>query len=109
MIPFLSMTQHLPDHTLIMRIAHQLYKIERELEGHTHWSSIRFDEPMYNSDYQASILATIGIDLTDIEGYIADIGDDYVRSALTIWYSGVYRLYFDRFDEFNGAFEECAD
>jgi len=109
MIPFLSVTQHLPQHTLIMRIAHQLYKIERELNGHTHWSHIRYDEPLLNMDYQASILATIGIDLTEIESNIADIDDDYVRSALTIWYSGVYRLYFDRFDEFNGAFEEPVD
>jgi len=86
-----------------------LYKIERELEGVTHWSYIRYDEPLMNMDYQASILATIGIDLTDIEGYIADLEDDDVRSALTIWYSGIYRLYFDRFDEFNGAFEGLDD
>ena len=86
-----------------------MYKIERELNGHTHWSYIRFDEPLMNTDYQASILATIGIDLTDIECDIADLDDDYVRSALTIWYSGVYRLYFDRFDDFNGTFEELDD
>jgi hypothetical protein len=109
MIPYLSDLQTPKEHTRIMHIAHQLYRVERELEGVTHWSYIRFDEPLMNMDYQASILATIGIDLTDIEGDIADIKDDIVRSALTIWYAGIYRLYFDRFDEFNGAFEGLDD
>jgi hypothetical protein len=109
MIPFLSVTQHLSEHTRIMRIAHQLYKIERELEGHTHWSYIRFDTPLLNMDYQASILTTIGADLTDIEGYIADIKDDSARSTLAIWYSGIYRLYFDRFEEFNMVSDGFVD
>src|SRR5665811_2147499 len=109
MIPFLSVTQHLPQHTIIMRIAHQLYKIERELEGTTYWSYIRYDEPLMNMDYQASILATIGVDLTSVEGDIADIKDDSVRSALTIWYSGIYQLYFDMFEAFNMVSDGLVD
>jgi len=109
MLPFFSEMQHPTEHTLIMRIAHKLYKIERELEGTTYWSYVRYDNPLENLEYQASILDTIGIDLTDIEADIAEIEDACVRSVLTVWYSGIYRLFFDRFNEFNKVADGCAD
>ena len=99
MLPFLSNLQHPTEHGSIMRIAHTLYRIERELEGTTHWSYIRHDNPLDNLEYQASILDSIGADLRDVEGDIEALEDEGVRSVLTIWYSSIYRLYFDLFDE----------
>jgi hypothetical protein len=93
----------------IMRIAHQLYGLERELDGTTHWSYVRYDNPLENLEYQASILDTIGVDLRDIEDDIADLEDECVRSVLTVWYSGIYRLFFDRFNDFNKVAEGYAD
>jgi hypothetical protein len=109
MLPFLSDVQHPTEQTRIMRIAHQLYKVERELQGNTHWSYIRQDNPLDNIEYQASILESIGADLRDIEGDIDALDDEGVRSVLTVWYSGVYRLYFDMFTEHNQLIDGSAD
>ena len=92
-----------------MRIAHQLYKAERELQGETHWSYIRHDDPLSNLEYQASILNSIGADLRDIEGDIEELEDVGLRSVLTIWYSSIYRLFFDMFEEHNRIVEGAAD
>ena len=92
-----------------MKIAHSLYRIERELEGTTHWSYIRHDDPLSNLDYQASILDSIGADLRDIEGDIEELEDMGVRSVLTIWYSSIYRLFFELFEVHNQIIGGSAD
>ena len=109
MLPYLSELQHPTQQTRIMKIAHSLYRIERELEGTTHWSYIRHDNPLDNLEYQASILDSIGADLRDIEGDIEELEDVGVRSVLTIWYSSIYRLFFDMFEEHNRIIEGAAD
>ena len=109
MLPYLTDIQHPTEQTKIMRIAHQLYKAERELEGTTHWSYIRHDNPLDNLEYQATILDSIGADLRDIEGDIEELDDVGVRSVLTIWYSSIYRLFFDMFEEHNRIIEGAAD
>ena len=109
MLPYLSELQHPTEQTRIMRIAHALYKAERELQGDTHWSYIRHDDPLSNLEYQASILNSIGADLRDIEGDIEELEDVGVRSVLTIWYSSIYRLFFDMFEEHNRIIEGAAD
>ena len=108
MLPYLAELGH-KNQTQIMHIAHSLYRIERELEGTTHWSYIRHDNPLDNLDYQASILDSIGADLRDIEGSIEELEDVGVRSVLTIWYSSIYRLFFDMFEEHNRIIEGAAD
>lgn len=92
-----------------MKIAHKLYKIERELQGDTHWSYIRHDNPLDNLEYQSSILDSIGADLRDIEGDINALEDEGVRSVLTIWYSSIYRLFFDMFEEHSRIIDGAAD
>ena len=72
MLPYLTDIQHPTEQTKIMCIAHSLYKAERELEGTTHWSYIRHENPLDNLEYQATILNSIGADLRDIEGDIED-------------------------------------
>ena len=109
MLPFLSELQHPTEQTSIMRIAHTLYRIERELEGTTHWSYIRHDNPLENLEYQASILDSIGADLRDVEGDIEALEDEGVRSVLTIWYSSIYRLFFDMFEEHSRIVDGAAD
>ena len=108
MLPYLSDLQH-PQQTRIMKIAHSLYRIERELEGTTHWSYIRHDDPLSNLEYQASILNSIGADLRDIEGDIEELEDVGVRSVLMVWFSSIYRLYFDLFDEHSKILSGSAD
>lgn len=109
MLPYFHEMQHPTENTRIMKIAHALYKIERELEGTTHWSYIRYDDPLLNVEYQTSVLNTIGVDLRDIEGDIADLSDDCVRSVLTIWYSSIYRMYFDMWEEKEKVASGTAD
>ena len=109
MLPYLSEMQHPTEQTKIMRIAHQLYKAERELQGDTHWSYIRHDNPLDNLEYQASILDSIGADLRDIEGDIEELEDVGVRSVLTIWYSSIYRLFFELFEVHNQIIGGSAD
>jgi len=109
MLPYLSELHHPTQQTRIMKIAHSLYRIERELEGTTHWSYIRHDNPLDNLEYQASILDSIGADLRDIEGDIEELEDVGVRSVLTIWYSSIYRLFFDLFEEHTRIIEGAAD
>ena len=109
MLPFLSELHHPTEQTRIMKIAHALYKAERELQGDTHWSYIRHDDPLSNLEYQASILDTIGADLRDIEGDIGELEDEGVKSVLTIWYSSIYRLFFDMFEEHNRIVDGAAD
>ena len=109
MLPYLSEMQHPTEQTKIMRIAHSLYKAERELEGTTHWSYIRHDNPLDNLEYQASILDSIGADLRDIEGDIEELEDVGVRSVLMVWFSSIYRLYFDLFDEHSKILSGSAD
>jgi hypothetical protein len=109
MLPYLSELHHPTQQTRIMHIAHQLYRIERELEGTTHWSYIRHDNPLDNLEYQASILDSIGADLRDIEGSIEELEDLGVRSVLTIWYSSIYQLYFELFDVHNQIINGSAD
>ena len=109
MLPYLSDLHHPTQQTRIMKIAHSLYRIERELEGTTHWSYIRHDNPLDNLEYQASILDSIGADLRDIEGDIEELEDVGVRSVLTIWYSSIYRLFFDMFEEHNRIINGAAD
>jgi hypothetical protein len=109
MLPYFHEMQHPTEHVPIMKIAHKLYKIERELEGTTHWSYIRQDNPLDNLEYQAAILDSICVDLRDIEGDIDALEDEGVRSVLTIWYSGIYRLYFEMFSEHNQLMDGSAD
>ena len=109
MLPYLTDIQHPTEQTKIMRIAHQLYKAERELEGTTHWSYIRHDNPLDNLEYQATILNSIGADLRDIEGDIEELEDVGVRSVLMVWFSSIYRLYFDLFDEHSKILSGSAD
>lgn len=108
MLPYFTSLEH-PQQSIITKVAHVLYKANRELQGDSQWSYLRTDNPMDNLEYRASILETIGTDLQNAEDCIAQIKDEDTRSALMLWFSLVFKVFSDRYLEHSKVGEGLVD